>query len=143
MRNNHRRRKQNRRLSLMSLLFAMVIQFAYTPFHLAYEEHDGISGALAQSGATDAFVSACIHGHTHDQPIDSHPCHAVQDHGGEFRVPSASSSYKALGAYGLLTEHAWFLPSLRVVNWGSAPEAESWRSVAERCSYSRGPPAVV
>lgn len=143
MRNNHRRRKQNYRLSLMSLLFAMVVQFAYMPFHFAYEEHDGISGALAQEGGADAFVAACIYGHDHGQPSDGHPCHAVQDHGGEFMVPSMSSSYKALASDVLLSEEAWFLPSSRVVGWCRPSKVGSWCSFGGFGGYTRGPPAAV
>lgn len=127
----------------MSLLFAMVIQMAFVPFHLAFDDHDGVSGAVAGESGGDAFVAPCEHGHDHEQPRDNHPCHAVQDHGGELMVPSGSSGYKTFASYVLLSEEAWSLPSLRVMGWCRTPEVEAWFSFAGHGGYARGPPAVV
>ena len=132
----------------MSLLCVLVLQLAYLPFHLAYEEHDGPFGGRVGHSAAEAAIAGhghdSDHDHHHDQKDDNHPFHAVEDHiGSELMVPSVSSTFKVAVSKAFLTAEAWSPPALKKLAYFASPATIFSRSIARFSGCPRGPPATV
>ena len=134
----------------MSLLCVLVLQLAYLPFHLAYEEHDGPFGGRVGNSAAEAAIAAHDprhhhdHDHNHDQKDDNHPFHAVEDHNGsELMVPSMSSTFKVAASKAFLTVKTWSPRSLKKLGYVASPATVFSRSIVRFGGCPRGPPATV
>ncbi|PCJ52191.1 MAG: hypothetical protein COA70_12725 [Planctomycetota bacterium] len=148
MKDTNSRRKQNHKLSLVSLLCALVIQLAYLPFHLVNEEHDGAFGGRMGESTAEAAIADQGHSHSHDPnhdpQEDNHPFHAVEDHrGSELMVPSMSSTFKVAASKAFLTVKTWSPPSLKKLGYVASPATVFSRSIVRFGGCPRGPPATV